>query len=421
MNFIREVAGSWWFKVLLIGLVIRLILMPFTVHPDLWQPSFIAYFFAYKGQINIYDYLLSLPNTNPYVMIYGAKDLFIYPPLAYFTLGIFRFLVKPFADPNFLPWLMSNLGHFYDYSTLGLQLFLFKFPYLFVDIGCAFLLGGLFDDYKKKKLAFTLWMFNPVTIYATFMMGQFDILPVFFTILSCYLFKKDKIGWGLISLGVGGAYKMYPLLLVPAAAFFFGRNFWDKIKFLTVGFTPYIITIIPFLGSSGFRTMVLTGSKETKMLFMNWPVTAAEGIFPFVLLIIIIYLISYYKNRKLNVEVIFLSIVLMLLSVMSYHPQWFLWVTPFLIWALVNSSLKYIELVVSLFAAWLIITLLFEASLSYGLFTPIWHNLVNAPSLSIAFSKVADVFQFRSIIRSIFAGASLFYLYRLYSDYPKNA
>ena len=99
---------KWWLKALLIGVAIRLVLMPITVHPDLWGHSFTAYFFAYKGELNIYDFLLNLPKNHPLVMNYGVNDIFIYPPLAYFTLGIFRVLVKPLADANFIPWLKKE-------------------------------------------------------------------------------------------------------------------------------------------------------------------------------------------------------------------------------------------------------------------------------------------------------------------------
>ncbi|HJY98697.1 MAG TPA: hypothetical protein VJ227_03215 [Patescibacteria group bacterium] len=407
---------KWWLKALIAGVLVRLILMPITAHPDLWGHSFTAYFFAYKGELNIYDFLLNLSKTHPLVANYGVNDIFIYPPLSYFTLGIFRFLVRPLADANFIPWLMTNIGQFYNYPTLGWQLFLFKLPYLFVDVASAFLLAGLFDDIKKKKLAFALWMFNPVTIYATFMIGQLDILPVFFTILSCWLIKREKTGWGLFSLGIGAAYKMYPLLLIPPAAFILGRNFWGKLKLILIGLLPYVLTIAPYLGSKGFRAMVLFGPKETKMLFMKWPVTAAEGILPFILLLTVIYLIAYYYKKDRRVEIYFLSIILMLLSVTSYHPQWFLWVMPFIIYALVKYAFKYIEIVVVLLFCWLVITLLFEASLSYGLFTPVWHNLHNAPSLADSLAKATDVFQFKSILRSVFAGASLFYVYRLFRE-----
>jgi hypothetical protein len=403
----------WWLKALLIGVAIRLILMPITVHPDLWGHSFIAYFFAYKGELNIYDFLFNLSKDYPLVKNIGITDIFIYPPLAYFTLGIFRVLVKPFADPNFLPWLMNNIGNFYSYPNLKLQIFLFKLPYLFVDAGCAFLLAGLFTDLRKKSLAFSLWMFNPITIYATFMIGQLDILPVFFTILSCYLIKKKKAYWGLFSLGIGAAYKIYPLLLIPPAAFLLGETFWRKVKLISVGLLPYILAILPYLGSRGFRAMVLFGPKETKMLFMNWPVTAAEGVFPFILVLTIVYLMSYFSEKKLNIEIYFLSILLLIFSVTHYHPQWFLWVAPFLVWVMVAKSFKYIEIIIILTVSWIILTLFFESSLSWGLFAPVWPSLARAPGLTDILMKYIDVAQFKSVIRSAFAGASLFYCWKI--------
>jgi len=80
--------------VLLVGLIVRLVLMPVTFHPDLWAISFSQYFFAYKGIINIYDFLASLPASSVLVANYG-QNFFTYPPLAYFTLGFFGFLLRP--------------------------------------------------------------------------------------------------------------------------------------------------------------------------------------------------------------------------------------------------------------------------------------------------------------------------------------
>jgi hypothetical protein len=162
--------------------------------------------------------------------------------------------------------------------------------------------------------------------------------------------------------------------------------------------------------------MVLFGPKETKMLFMSWPVTAAEGIFPFILILMVIYLISYFSKRKLSIETYFLSILLLIFSVTHYHPQWFLWVTPFLIWAMVAKSFKYFEIVIVLAVSWFIITLFFEPSLSWGLFAPIWPALAKAPGLTDVLTKYIDVAQFKSVIRSVFAGASLFYCWHIMKE-----
>ena len=225
LSFLKEI----W-KILLIGVLIRLVLMPITLHPDLFGHSFSAYFLAYEGKINLYDTLANLPSTHPLVKNFGVGDIFIYPPLTYYTLGFFRFIVKPFIDPNFIPWLWNNLDKVHEYRSLFWNLFLFKLPYLFIDIGTAFLVAGLFSEIKKKKLAFALWIFNPVTIYVTFMIGQLDLLPVFFSVLALYLFQKEKYYWASFSIGIAASYKMYPVFLLFPLVFLCNKNLFERIK-----------------------------------------------------------------------------------------------------------------------------------------------------------------------------------------------
>ena len=219
-----------FFLILIFGVLIRLILMPITYHPDLLGHSFSAYFLAYEGKINLYDTLASLPPDHPLVKNFGVGDIFIYPPLTYYTLGLFRILVKPLADPKLIPWLMVNLGSLHSYPRLFEHLFLFKLPYLFFDVGLAFLLTSFFDNQRKKRLVFALWMFNPVAIYVSFMIGQLDLLPVFFTVLSLYFYKKGKRYPAMLSMGVAASYKMYPLFLILPLAFLISDKFKEELN-----------------------------------------------------------------------------------------------------------------------------------------------------------------------------------------------
>jgi len=394
--------------------------MPITLHPDLLGHSFSAYFFAYEGKLNLYDTLANLPPDYPLVKNFGVSDIFIYPPLTYYTLGIFRVLVKPFADPKLIPWLMENLDQLHSYPGLFLHLFLFKVPYLFFDIGAAFLLAGLFDDPKKKKLAFSLWMFNPVTIYATFMIGQLDLLPSFFTLLAAYFFKKERFSWAAFSVGVAASYKMYPLFLLFPLAFLSSEKFWERAKNLALGFVPFLFFITPFLGSSAFRAQVFS-PKSQKMLYMGWPLSGAEVIYPFVFGLIVIYFLAYYSKKKTDLSAYFLSILLLTFGVTHFHPQWFLWVTPFLIWELVKNNFKNWLLALTIFVSWLALTLMFEPSLSFGLFNPLWPQLEKATGLSELVKRYTDVFQFKSLIRSVFAGASFFFIVKLLAGKVKQA
>jgi hypothetical protein len=414
--WLAKLVKSWWFPWLVIGVAIRLLLMPITLHPDLWGHSFSAYFLAYEGKWNLYDTLASLSPTHPLVKNFGVRDIFIYPPLAYFTLGLFRVLVKPFTDPTFIPWLMENLDKVHQYPHLFRQLFWFKFPYLFFDIASAFLLAGLFDTPRHKKLAFIFWIFNPLTIYATFMMGQIDLPPTFFVILFLYLVKKNRLLAAMACLGIGGSYKMFPLLFIIVAAFVLAEKFKERIKLAIVGFLPFIIFILPYLNSPAFRSMVLFSPKSQKMLYMIFPLSGAEGVYPFILGVALFYFIAWTYSKRWPIENYFLAILLITFSVTHFHPQWFLWVTPLLIIILIKSDFKYSIQILALFFCWLIITLLFEPSLSFGLFNPLWPKLETAQGLDKFLAKYTNVFQFKSMVRSVLAAASAFLILELFAQ-----
>jgi len=219
------------FPWLILAFVLRLILMPISFHSDIWTVSFSQYLFAFKGVTNIYDYLATLSSDSTMIVNYG-RNFFTYPPLAYFTLGIFGFILKPFFSSNFLANLADNLPNILSDGRLYWHLFLTKFPYLFFDFGILFLLVGMFDEERKKILAAILWLFNPLVLYTSYMVGQFDIIPVFFSLLALYLIKKRKMFWGAFALGMGGAYEMYPLFFLPFLAINEGKDLKDKIESL---------------------------------------------------------------------------------------------------------------------------------------------------------------------------------------------
>ena len=148
---------------------------------------------------------------------------------------------------------------------------------------------------------------------------------------------------------------------------------------------------------------------------MNWPLSGAEGVYPFVLFLSVIIFLSYYQKRKITPLPYFLAILLLIFSVTHFHPQWFLWVIPFFVLELVDNNFENIVLALVIFFGWILLTLLFEPSLSFGLFNPLWPDLERATGLSEIIGKYTNVFQLKSLIRSVFAGASVFLTLKLFS------
>lgn len=396
-----------WLKglLLLIGVGLRLVLAGVTVHPDLLSISAGDFLLSQKGVLNIYEYLDRLPAGEKLVEVYG-RTFFTYPPLAYFTLGFFKLLLSPFFSDSLYTRLLGGIAAF---SSLGFNkdLLLLKLPYLLFDLLTAFLLFKIFEKDKRKAwLAFFLWLFNPLSFYTSFMVGQFDIIPTFFVVLSLYLVLKNKNSLAALSLGLGVSLKMFPLFFLPILALIFGKSIWQKLKLGLIGILPYLVTIAPFLNSPSFRQIVIFSSQSQKMLFAKMMVSGAEGIYLFVFGLVLIYFYVASRGKKEFVWHYYFWVLLLFFSVTHYHPQWFLWIMPFLIWGIVETNLAKLWPSLILLGCWLMITLLFEPSLSIGLFTPIYPQLVKTSLGSLGTFGNLGIDEIKSIVRSIFAATS---------------
>jgi len=419
---IVQLLKKHWLKgfLLLVAIGLRLVLAGITAHPDLLSISAGDFLLGQKGIVNIYEYLAKAPVGERLIEVYG-RSFFTYPPLAYFCLGISNLLLFPFFGEGLY---IQLLGGVFAFSGLGFSrdLLLLKLPYLIFDLLVAVLLFKVFAKEKKEAwLAFFLWLFNPVSWYTSFMVGQLDIIPTFLVVLSVYWVIKGRKELAAFSLGIGASLKIFPLFFLPVLILILGKNFWQRSKLLLIGFLPFLVTILPFLSFPSFRSAVVFSNQSQKMLFARIPVSGAEGIYLFIFGLVLIYLYTAYKGQQEKIWQYYLWVLLLFFSLTHYHPQWFIWITPFLIWELVENNFKHWLSVLTLFVCWLLTTLLFESSLSFGLFNPILPQLGSIPGLTEVLGKYTDPFQVKSIIRSIFAASAPFFGFQFSSPKKRNA
>lgn len=391
------------------AIIIRLILMMFTYHQDLSGQILSTHFFAFKGEFNIYEYLASLPVSHPLARNFGVADIFIYPPLSYFTLGSYLKLISFIIPEQF--YLDHMNGVVMHNLNAPFNLFWLKLPYLVIDLLLAFVLTKFFKDQTDKKKVFLFWLFNPVTLLVTFSMGVFDIIPVLCTLLAALYAKRNRPMLAALMLGIGASFKSYPLFLLPLLIVTLPGLF-SKIKASLIGIAPFFLTILPFLASSAFKYMVF-GAKSQKMFYMVWPVSGAEGIFPYLLLFTLLLLVTsrFIPSKKIYKS--FLIYFLILFSVTHYHPQWFLWLAPFLVLEIVYSKLKNLYLILGLLLCYLAIVVTFDRSLSSNLLAVTFPEIEKFPGIDKLLASKIDLNMFRSSLRSVFAGISLFLSYDL--------
>lgn len=400
-------------SLIIFSLLLRILLSAFTYHADVQFINFAGFVLSRTNVFNFYDYLFYQPNDSSILKHY-PKDYFIYPPAVYLTLGVTSLLLNNFVDFEFNEELLFEPAKTMGDSRLFFRLFLLKMPYLLFDGLIILLLYNLFDKQKDKILASILWILNPINLYATYMMGQFDIIAVFFVLLSLYLLKQNnfkRLLFSALVLGLGGAFKIYPLfLLLPLASMI--NSLQKKLLVIGIGLAVYILPTVPFLLSAGYKNSALLAGQPLKSLYAQIPISGGESIILFLTFvgffsILFLQKLMAYENSWQR----FFLILLVFFTFTHFHPQWFLWLTPFFILDLIYSNFKNAFLVLFILFIWLGQVLLFEPGLNIGLFAPLSPGLINSQSIWQTLNISVDINFSRSILQSALVACFLYYFY----------
>lgn len=352
------------------------------MHPDILFVNFFPSLLVSQHVFDIYGFIV-----QNYGEAIETQGWFYYPPWTYFTFGAFQLLFSPFLN-GFNEWLqLSGIG----VGTPGLPqyligpagenafrfIFIMKFPYLIFDGLVAFLLLKMRNGVEEMPLGLKFWILNPVVIYSAYMFGQFDIIPALFILLSLYFAGSGNSRLSVLSLGIGGGFKIVPLILLPIAASLLGNTMIQRIKLCFFGLLPFLLLIVllwAFSGADVFRAVfpsVLTGKigagLNLKMLFLK--IIFITG-YTFILAH------SYFK-RPNTMEAIrkrltdYYLIVLLLLFLMLASPSfhYIVWITP--VFALKVSEQKALLKWVLLFIAAVIPITIITKYLWAGLLAPL--------------------------------------------------
>lgn len=332
--------------------------MPWFFHRDI-KSQYFHFQFLKQGIVNIYQHVETnkpkLPN----------KDTFNYLPLTYFTFGTYNILASPLLPKNYSLWLNDWGINQNNYIQINHVMLILKLPYLILDILLAIFLLKIFGNDK----IFKFWLFNPLTIYLIYVLGNFDILPCFLTVLSFYFLTKNKDFLCFFFLGIAFALKAYPILFLPFFLFYHKFKFRNIIYFAL----PAIFTIIPFIFLPNFLSSFVGSGLTQKLLeykFQKIP------IYPSIYLIIFIqYYFSKNKPKRIFKNILYLS--LFFFAFVKFHPQWLIWFFPFIIEPILKKRLKAILFLIFIIFIFFYIMLIDDNYLTWGHLITINHNFIN--------------------------------------------
>ena len=186
-----------------LGLLLRLGLMPFFSHVDLFS-EYRRVFFALQTE----SYF---PGAHRFVVFYIEMFFaWLIPPFIHDAESIF-YLPAPTNSTASL----SDYFFFVADPHVFRHLFLLKVPYLLFDLATALVVWRYLDRFEHKKIGLLIWLFNPITLYAIYIFGRFESIGIFFLAMTAQSVQRERFITASIYFGVALHCREINILLAP--------------------------------------------------------------------------------------------------------------------------------------------------------------------------------------------------------------
>ncbi len=347
--------------VVVVAILIRIFVAATTFHVDL-NAFVLASNYINRGNIfTFYDSVRLLPQDNKIKQVYTDK-IFNYQPLSYLTPSLFYLPLPRSTD------LRSLLSTSRPFEPL---LIFYKFPFIVFDLLAALFIARLAKEAATKKKLQLHWLFNPIAIFVSSVMGQSDMMVVFFILLALISIREEKIYSAAVFTAISALFKPVGLLLLPLIALsVLQGSFTKSVKNLSLGVGVYLAGILPYLFSISYRTYALYSEHTGKTTFSGISIASGTTI-PWFFIAYTTIVVLILKRRLSLFDGFGLALAGSLVF-SHFHPQWFVWLMPWLIAKTVGPKLS--SLYIFALASWVLILLSFDYSLHLASFW--WLGLV---------------------------------------------
>ncbi len=332
------------------ALILRLLLMPVSMHPDLLFVNYFPYFLSYKGVWDVYGYF------GDHYLKYGFT---YYPPFVYYLTAFAQWAVK-MQNPGFDVFMshVHELIYFEKGASSPFQRYLapfqvlqslqfvfwMKWPYLVADALCIWVLlrkPFLTGAGKGGRSLVRAWLFNPVLLFSVYIFGQYRIYSAFFVWLVIYLMRVEKTQWAFFVIGLMGLADNFPLILLLPAALIFGKSWKERMLLLLIAAIPMAFLLIPLaVSSKGYVFYAYASPLVQKLasqgILRHYPEIVGpicKGIFLTSFLFTVFFLTFKKLTRPAAVKPLFvyvsLGLLLVLYATSTSSVHYFMWALPF--------------------------------------------------------------------------------------------
>jgi hypothetical protein len=173
-------------RLMIAGLLLRVVLMPFGGHIDVLSEARRVYYWVQN------DLFFDMTSRNITFLIQSLSLRLLLPLL-------------PDADAMFA-WQglagttasVQNSFEFVSHATIFRTLFVLKIPYLVCDLLTAFILFRFFHNKENALRSCKVWLFNPITLFAFYVFGRFEAIPLFFLAAALFSAQRGRIVWSAV-------------------------------------------------------------------------------------------------------------------------------------------------------------------------------------------------------------------------------
>jgi len=226
-------------------------------------------------------------------------------------------------------------------------IFFLKFINLIFDLLTIYLIYLLSG--KNLKIVF-YYAINPISILIFYLHGQFDVIPLFFILLSFYLLKQKTELLSVLSYSLAILIKPWPILFV----FSLFRFLENKLLFLLIPFFPLLFTFVYVLRfKSDFFSIVKTiltypsifdffGLGKILSLLFSLKDSVIPNFFKRILLYYFLSIFFFYSLKIDHCSLLdcfFSSLLFFYTFNFGFSIQYFSWFIPFLFLSSVKSQL----------------------------------------------------------------------------------
>lgn len=369
-----------------VGLLVRLLIAPFTVSADLLAVYWRSHLIAYDGTV-FGDYLVNMG--------------------AHYTHAISLRLLDPVLPaPDVLwtdPWWWSDSGGlapqvqraFVDTEGIFGTLLALKLPYLVFDLAAGLVILALVADAAPRHQirAWAFWMLSPIGLYASYAFGRYEMFAVALVVAALLGCERGHPWWGAVALGVAITMRGYPIVLVPVFALIVVRRplaqlAWASLAVLPLGVVLYTNTLLA--DTVGEFARLRDFSTGSTFLAYTLPVDGPGPIYLFGLFAVAMYVVllgrayGWWDQTPVPLDHLWVWLAVFhggLFALTTFSAHYFAWFTPFVALALARRPQWGPTLALHLLQAFVVIALadlLGGPGTTWGLWQPVAPDLADA-------------------------------------------